>query len=204
MMTLAYWFGHTLFKTLARGLFNYQVIGRERLNLESGALLVCNHASFVDPPLVGVAFDEEIYYLARKTLMSNSIARKIYKAWNTIPVDQERPDMTSLKTVIKLLKQGEKVLIFPEGTRSEDGKLKKGQPGVGLIVAKAGVPVIPMRLFGTNEAMPVGSSAFHPAEVTLVVGEPWYYDPQKYADSGKDLYASISDDLMAEIAKIQL
>lgn len=204
MMTLAYWFGHTLFKTLAHGLFNYRVIGRERLQLEGGALLVCNHASFVDPPLVGVAFDEEIYFLARKTLMSNPLSKAVYKAWNTIPVDQERPDMTSLKTVIKLLKQGEKVLVFPEGSRSENGAIQRGQPGVGLIVAKANVPVIPMRLFGTNEAMPVGSSVFHPAEITLVIGEPWKYDPSKYANSGKDLYSAISEDLMSEIAKIQI
>lgn len=204
MMTLAYRVGHTFFKTLAHGLFNYHVIGRERLQVEGGALLVCNHASFVDPPLVGVAFDEEIYFLARKTLMSNWLAKKVYKEWNTIPVDQERPDMTSLKTVIKLLKKGEKVLVFPEGSRSPDGQLLAGQPGVGFIVAKANVPVIPMRLFGTSEAMPVGSSVFHPAEVTLVVGEPWHFDAQKYEGTGKDLYASISEDLMAEIAKINL
>ncbi|WP_075088937.1 lysophospholipid acyltransferase family protein [Verrucomicrobium spinosum] len=113
-MKLSYWLGYQTFKTLARGFFNYQVIGGERLNLKGGALIVSNHASFVDPPAVGIAFDEEIYYLARKSLMNNPMARAVYRAWNSIPVDQDRPDMGSLKAVIRLLKQGEKVLIFPE------------------------------------------------------------------------------------------
>jgi len=203
-MKLSYWLGYQFFKNLARGLFNYRVIGQEKLHFEGGALLVCNHASFIDPPIVGVAFDEEIYFLARKSLMSNKVAKAIYKAWNSVPVDQDRPDMTSLKNIVKLLKQGKKVLIFPEGSRTLDGLLQPGEPGVGLIVSKAGVPVIPMRLFGTREALPRHGGLMQPAEVTLVVDDPWHYDASKYTETGKDLYRKISEDLMAEIAKLQM
>jgi len=203
-MKLAYWLGYTLFKSIARGFFDYRVVGGERLDLSGGALLVCNHASFMDPPLVGVAFDEEINFLARKSLMSNKLAQSVYKAWNSIPVDQDKPDMSSLKAVVRLLKKGEKVLIFPEGSRTPDGKLLEGQPGVGLIVSKAQVPVIPMRLFGTREALPYGAKFFQPAEVTLVVGEPWYYEPANYRETGKELYTRISKELMTEIEKLNL
>lgn len=203
-MKIGYWLGHTFFKNLALGLFDYRVHGREKLNRPGPALLVCNHASFVDPPLVGVAFDEEIHYLARKTLMSNPVAKLVYKTWNSIPVDQEKPDMSSLKAVIRLLKQGKKVLIFPEGARTPDGNMLPGLPGVGLIIAKAQAPVIPLRLFGTREAMPYGSSLMHPSEISLVVGDEWHYDPAKYQESGKELYQRISDEMMSEISALSL
>ena len=204
-MKFSYWLGYSFFKLTARSLFNYRVIGRERLDMDGGALAVCNHASFLDPPFAGIAFEDDIYYLARKSLMSNRVVAAVYRAWNTIPVDQDRPDMSSVKSVIRLLKDGKKVLVFPEGSRTEDGELLPGEPGCGLIVAKSGVPVIPMRLFGTREAWPRGSKTIQPAEITLVVGNTWHYNPAKYALlSGKELYQAISDDLMAEIASIQL
>ncbi len=205
-MKLPYRFGWLFFDGLARGFYDYRVIGQERLNaVPGGALLVCNHASFFDPPLIGLAFeDEEICYLARKSLLSNRLAAAVYRAWNTIPVDQDKPDMSGVKAVIRTLKQGRKVLIFPEGSRTEDGELLPGEPGAGLIVAKAGVPVIPMRLFGTREALPRHTTFPRPAQITLVVGETWHYDPSRYTATGKDLYKAISDDLMAQIAQIKL
>ncbi|TLD69429.1 1-acyl-sn-glycerol-3-phosphate acyltransferase [Phragmitibacter flavus] len=201
-MKLAYWLGYTFFKTMARGFFDYSVVGKERLEIEGGALLVCNHASFLDPPFAGIALDQDIHFLARKSLMTNPMAKAVYKAWNSIPVDQDKPDMSSLKAVVRLLKQGEKVLVFPEGSRTADGNLQEGQPGVGLIVTKALVPVIPMRLFGTREALPMGGKFFQPSEITLVVGEPWFYDASKYREAGKELYAAISKELMAEVEKL--
>ena len=203
-MKLSYWLGYQLFKTLARGFFNYRVFGSERLKIQGGALIVSNHASFLDPPAVGIGFDEEIYYLARKSLMSNAMARAVYRAWNSIPVDQDRPDMAGVKNVIRQLKEGKKVLIFPEGSRNLDGKMLPGEPGVGLIVSKAGVPVIPVRLFGTREALARNVAWPSPSEVTLVVGEPWIYDPSQYTETGKELFKKISDDLMAQIASLQL
>src|SRR4051794_22553869 len=124
-MKLPYRLGWILFNALARGFYDYRVVGKERLSsVPGGALLVCNHASFFDPPLIGVAFDqEEIHYLARKSLMSNRLAAIVYDAWNSIPVDQDKPDMSGLKAVIRTLKSGHKVLIFPEGSRTPNGGL---------------------------------------------------------------------------------
>lgn len=204
-MKLSYRLGWHLFRALAHGFYDYRVIGRERLEaIKGGALIVCNHASFFDPPLVGIAFDEEIHYLARKTLMSNTLAAKVYDAWNSIPVDQDKPDMSGLKSVIRQLRSGGKVVIFPEGSRTPTGQLLPAEPGTGLIVAKANVPVIPMRLFGTYEALPIGAPYPKPSQITLVVGEPWQYDRSKYDLEGKELYKAISDELMARIAEISL
>jgi 1-acyl-sn-glycerol-3-phosphate acyltransferase len=204
-MKLPYRLGWLLFNALARGFYDFKVVHRERLaSVSGGALLVCNHASFFDPPLVGLAFDEEIHYLARKSLMSNRLAAVVYEAWNSIPVDQDKPDMSGVKAVIRLLRKGGKVVIFPEGSRTEDGKLLPGEPGAGLIVAKAGVPVIPMRLYGTREALPRHAMFPRPSQITLVVGEPWHYDPSRYHATGKELYRAISNDLMAQIAALTI
>ena len=204
-MKFTYRLGWIFFRALARGFYDYRVINRERLELApGGALLVCNHASFFDPPLIGVAFDEEIHYLARKSLLSNPVAASVYRAWNTIPVNQDKPDMAGVKAIIRVLKTGHKAIIFPEGERSRTGQLLPGEPGAGLIVAKAGVPVIPMRLFGAYEALPRGVSLPRPAQITLVVGETWHYNPANYQASGKDLYQAISNDLMAQIAALSV
>jgi 1-acyl-sn-glycerol-3-phosphate acyltransferase len=77
-------------------------------------------------------------------------------------------------------------------------------PGIGLIVAKSGVPVVPVRLFGTHEALPRGGSCLHPAEITLVCGRPWICDPAAYGCEGKELYQRISDDIMRRIASLHL
>ncbi len=203
-MNLSYRLGYNLFKLLARAFFNHRVIGMENLSVTGGALIACNHASFVDPPFVGIALDEQIHYLARKSLFDHPVAGAILRSWNAVPVDQDRPDMTSLKTVIRRLREGNKVLVFPEGERSFDGAFLPGLPGIGLIVAKSGVPVIPVRLFGTHAALPRGGKVIHPAEVTVVCGRPWQCDPSQYHCEGKELYRRISDDIMKQIAGLSL
>jgi 1-acyl-sn-glycerol-3-phosphate acyltransferase len=201
-MNVSYWFAWHFYGLFARAFFNYRVIGRENLSLPGGALIACNHASFLDPPFTGVAFDEQIYYLARKTLFKHPVAGAILRSWNSIPVDQERPDMTSLKSVIRRLRAGNKVLVFPEGQRSYDGNLLPGLPGIGLIVVKSGVPVIPVRIFGTRDALPRGGKSLHPAEITLVCGKPWHCELSQHGAEGKELYQRTSDEIMQRIAEL--
>lgn len=203
-MNPSYWLGYNLFKLLARAFFNHRVAGKEHLAIPGGALIAANHASFVDPPFIGIALDEQIHYLARKSLFDHPVAGAILRSWNSIPVDQSRPDMASLKTVIRRLREGRKVLVFPEGERSFDGQLLPGLPGIGLIVAKSGVPVIPVRLFGTHEALPRNGKVIHPSEITVVCGRPWHCDPTQYKCEGKELYQRISDEIMKQIAELSL
>ena len=202
-MRWTYWFGYTWFRALARACFGYEVVGREKLIEEGGALIVSNHVSFLDPPLVGTAHQQHTYYLARKTLFQG-FGAWLYPRWNAIPIDQENSDMTSLKNIIKLLKSGERVVMFPEGERSWNGELSKGQAGVGLIVTKAKVPVLPVRIFGAYEAMPRGAKGVKSMPVTLVVGDPIEFSPEELKGKGRDGYQKISDRIMEEIAKIEL
>lgn len=201
-MNLSYWLGHRFFRELAHGLFDFQIIGEEKLHFPGPALIACNHVSFLDPPFVGQAFAEPIHYFARKTLFDHPLAGRILRSWQTIPIDRDRPDTASLKATIRLLKEGKKVLIFPEGTRSPDGALGTAEAGVGLFIAKSLAPVLPVRLVGTYEAFPRGTQCLHPSKVTLVVGDMWHPDLKSFTEAGKVLYQALADDVMCQIGNL--
>lgn len=198
-MRWIYWLGWMSFGAAYRTLFGLRIEGRENLITEGPVLVAANHQSFLDPPLVGNLYHEEMYFLARKTLFVG-LGKWLYKQWNAIPVDQDRPDMASLKTMVKLLHQGEKVLVFPEGERSESGALGKAQPGIGLIVAKAGVKVQPVRISGAMDALPRGSARIKFARITMTVGPAIDFSGEDY--KGKEGYQKIADRIMAEIAAL--
>ncbi len=201
-MSPIYRIGHSLFRRLAKGLFYYEVLGRENLIEDRGCLVASNHASYLDPPLVGIAFDREIHYLARNTLF-RGFGAWLYPRWNSIPVDQENPEVKTIKTVIRLLKQGERVVVFPEGQRSFDDVLQPGQPGVGLMVSKARVPVLPVRIFGAHEALPRGAGRFRRTRITVAVGEPLDFNGAEYAKGGGETYQRIADEIMAAITRLE-
>jgi 1-acyl-sn-glycerol-3-phosphate acyltransferase len=146
--------------------------------------------------------ERAIYYLARKSLMKWPILGRLFPKMNVVPVDQERADMSALKTVIKIIKQGEGTIIFPEGSRSKDGQLLPAQPGIGLVIAKTLAPVIPMRIFGAHEAFPRGGRPhLHP--ITLVVGEPMHFTEADIEGPPREVYQRLSEQVMARIAAIE-
>lgn len=207
-MNFWYWLGHSLSKLVSKVVCSFRVQDGERLeNLPKGLLIVSNHVSFLDPPFIGGAFREPIFYFARKTLFDHPVANFLYTRVNAIPVNQEKPEISSLKLVISLLKDGEKVLIFPEGERTLDGKLKtEGEPGVGMIVCKANVPVLPVRLFGPEKALPRGSKKLKRHPVTLAVGEPVALDDLVNDESlsSKERYQAIANRIMGAIGSLEL
>ncbi len=203
-MNLSYWLGHRFFRELARGLFDYRVVGAEKLQFSGPAIIACNHVSFLDPPLVGIAFDEMIYSFARKTLFDHPLAAMILRSWQVLAVDRDKPDAASLKATIRLLREGNKVLMFPEGTRSYDGVPQSGEAGVGLFIAKSKAPVLPVRLFGTYEAYPRNAKFLRPAKVTLVIGDLWQPDLKSYTETGKELYQVLADEVMHRIAELRV
>ena len=201
-MKTIYWIGHTLFKAAAKAFFSYQVVGREKIIQEGPVLIAGNHESFLDPPFVGIAWDDSVNYLARKTLFTG-FGKWIYPRWNSIPIDQDAPDMSSLKNIIKLLRGGEQVVVFPEGARTLDGELQPGEAGVGLIAAKSRAIIQPVRIFGAYEALPRGSARLRFLPITVVIGDPFTLTPEELKAKGREEYQAISDRIMGEIAKIQ-
>src|SRR6185295_9999137 len=108
-------------------------------------------------------------------------------------------DSSALKTVIRLLKSGGSTIIFPEGTRTRDGRLGPAQAGIGFIIAKSMAPVVPMRIFGAFEAFPRTAKFPKPGKITIVIGEPMRFTKEEAA-GGSPAYQQISERLMARIA----
>ncbi len=201
-MSLIYRFCRSLFLLLGKIFFQHQVIHRERIPESQALLIASNHVSYLDPPVVGVAFRYPINFLARKSLYSNGFARWLFPHLRVVPVDQEKADVGPIKTIIRLLKQNEPVLIFPEGQRSWDGQLQSAEPGLGFIVAKTGAPVLPVRVYGAHEALPRGGNQVRIGAVTVVVGEVLRF-PKEELSGGKDAYQKISDRVMNAIAQLE-
>jgi len=202
-MKTIYWFCYTLWKMAFITFFSYRVIGKEKLVTEGPVVIASNHESFLDPPLVGIAYDQAVYFLARKTLF-RGFGAWLYPHLNSIPIDQDRPDMTSLKNIIKLLRQKNQVVVFPEGARTIDGHLQSAEAGTGLIVAKSKAVVQPVRIFGARDALPRGSGKMRFVPITLVVGDPIVFTDEELKAKSRDEYQKISDRIMVEIAKLEL
>ena len=135
-MSPTYLICHSIARAIGHVSFQHEVVHRERLIEDGPVLIVCNHVSYLDPPMVGISYRKERWLLARKALF-RGFGAWLYPRLNVIPVDQEQPDMTGLKNILRLLKRGQRVLLFPEGSRSWDGTAQKGEPGVGLAPARA-------------------------------------------------------------------
>ncbi|MGJ8642587.1 MAG: (d)CMP kinase [Luteolibacter sp.] len=199
MMRWIYWLGWLSFGAAYRTFFGLRIIGDENLIKAGPVLVASNHQSFLDPPLIGNLYKDEMVFFARKTLFKGP-AKWVYPQWNAIPVDQERPDMSSMKTVIRKLKQGWRVLVFPEGQRTLDGEIGDAAPGVGLIAAKAGVPIQPVRIYGADEALPRGSGKIRFARITVKVGPPIVLSKEEFkAYSGKEGYEALTNRIMDAI-----
>ena len=203
-MNSVYFLGWFLFRLMYATYFRWRVFGADNVPSAGGVILASNHASFLDPPLVGIAFDEMVYSFARKTLFNHPLAAKILRSWQVLAVDRDKPDAASLKNIIRLLRDGNKVIMFPEGTRSYDGVPQSAEAGVGLFIAKSKAPVLPVRLFGTYEAYPRGAKSLRPAKITLVVGDLWQPDLKRYAESSKELYQILADEVMHRITELRV
>lgn len=203
-MTIVYNIFYNLAKLLARIIFSMRVIHPERM-VESGPLLIAvNHSSFFDPPLAGICSRRGVYYLARKTLLKWPFFGPLFPAMNVIPVERDGNDMSALREVIKKVKEGNAVLLFPEGTRSLDGDLQPARAGIGLVIAKTGAPVLPMRIFGAYEAFPKNARRFQLSQISVVIGEPIHFSAEEISNSSRETYQLLSNRVMDAIAALKL
>lgn len=201
-MRWVYWLGWMAFGAAFRTLFGLRIKGRENLITEGPVLVASNHQSFLDPPLIGNLYQTEMVFLARKTLFVGFF-KWLYPRWNAIPVDQDRPDMSSLKTIIRRLKEGHRVLVFPEGARTLDGEIGEAAPGIGLIAAKSGAVIQPVRISGAREALPRGSARIRFARITVNVGPPIRFTQEELQlATGKEGYERITARIMNAIAAL--
>jgi 1-acyl-sn-glycerol-3-phosphate acyltransferase len=178
-----------------------RIEGRENVP-PGGCFIVANHVSFMDPTTVGWAVAREIYYLARKSLFKPPFWSWFLPICNVLPIDRDANDISGLRRIIKMMKAGRAVLMFPEGTRSPDGQLQPAESGAGLVAIKAGVPVLPVRVFGTYESLSRHTKRlqFHP--IRVVIGQP-YLPALPEGPREKDRYSVIAQEMMDHIAALK-
>jgi len=202
--------GWISFRALYRFYFGWRVYNAERVPLTGPVILASNHASYLDPPLVGAGIRRDINYLARESLFRFPVVGWVLRNWNSVPVDREGGGARGLKAILDRLLKGGAIILFPEGTRSRDGTLQPARSGIGLTVIKSAAPVVPVRVFGTYEAF--GRHMRFPKplrRVTVKYGKPMYFETlrneakQCSKERLKQIYQQVANELMAAIAKLQ-
>ena len=153
-----------------------QVIGHEKVPKSGAAVLAANHVSYLDPPAIGCALRRECWFVAKAELFTLPVLGPLLPHLHAFPVRRGTADRTAIRRCVELLGEGKLVTVFPEGTRSPDGRLMKAEPGIGIIALWARVPVVPVALTGTDRALPRHSPFLRPAPITVRIGDPLTFD----------------------------
>lgn len=151
--------------------FRYRYTGRACVPAKGPVLLVANHQSYLDPVLVGIASPRQTGALARHNLFVWPLGWLI-RSLGAVPVDRAKGGLAGFKATISMLRQGKTVLVFPEGTRTSDGKLQPFQPGFCLLARRSGATIVPVAINGAFAAMPRGSSFPRPTSIRASFCQP--------------------------------
>jgi 1-acyl-sn-glycerol-3-phosphate acyltransferase len=208
-MNFSYRLGWLFFRAMYAVYFRWRVFNPERVPTTGGVILACNHASILDPPLVGSGLNRGINYLARESLFRFFGVGALLRSWNAVPVDRDGGGASGLRAILERLLAGGGIILFPEGTRTPDGKLQAARSGIGLTVIKSDAPVVPVRTFGTFEAYGRTHKFPRPRQLMVKYGRPMYFEKLRAEAKTcpkprlKEIYQEIADEIMAEIARLE-
>ncbi len=186
--------------------FRLEIHGEENIPAEGSCVLASNHVSFLDPPLIACVARfkrRAVRFMARDTLYSSAFESWFLNAIHAIPLSRDKGDIAALRTAIKTIKSGSPVALFPEGTRTDDGDLKDAKGGVAFLVAKSGVPVIPIYIDGIYAAYPKTAKFIKPHKVRIFVGQPIHPSELKPKKKGTEGYKQVGDFVMSKIAQLR-
>ena len=208
-MNFSYYLGWILFRLICTVYFRRRMHNAERVPASGPVILACNHASFLDPFLVGSCLRRPVNYLARETLFRFPVLGAVLRSWNTVPVDRDGGSGAGLRAILERLHEGGAILLFPEGTRTRDGQLQPARAGIGMTVIKSTAPVVPVRVFGTFEAFGRHMLFPRPRRVAVKYGRPLTFE-QLRAEARvcsksrlKEIYQEVADEIMAAIASLE-
>jgi 1-acyl-sn-glycerol-3-phosphate acyltransferase len=202
-MTPFYGFFHYLMACAHSACFRGEVAGTEHIPPDGPFLVAANHASHLDPPFVGCQVPRQMRPFARKTLWSG----KVFSWWldrvECIAVDRDSGDVAAIRKVLQALHSNRGIILFPEGTRSSDGRLQKPKAGVGLMACKTGAPVVPARIYGSFEAFGRGDKFPRlGTRVSVVFGRPITAAEYDVPAAGKERYQVASQRIFDRIAAL--
>lgn len=184
--------------------FDFKFYGTGHVPEDSrGVIFAPNHASYLDPPILGISLKKPIHYLAKEYLFKIwGLGRVLY--WlGVLPIQSESDDFRSMRQILRALKEGKRLVIFPEGTRSIDGRFQEVEGGAGFLAVKSRAHVVPVYIQGTFDAFPKGVKWFRCRPVRAYYGQPFIPAQDAELMAAKDPYVAVSRKIMAEIRKIK-
>ena len=195
---------------LMRLFFRLEVVGPGLVPATGPVLIVSNHVSVLDPPFVGAAAPRPLFFMAKEELFGIPLFGRLIRALNARPVRRDGSDTRALKAALAQLEEGRALLVFPEGTRGEEGQpLREGKAGVGMLAVLSGAPVVPVYVSGTGAALPRGRSVPRPARVRVTFGPPLHFKRdgrggKRAGDDGrKEAYREAAQEMMRAIGQLR-
>lgn len=165
-------------KIFCKIFFRTYIYGQENIPDDGAFVLVSNHQSVLDPMLCVIFMKKPVYFLARHTLFDNRLSSWLFSSINAIPINrgEGETNLSAIRTAISRLKQGKIICIFPEATRTVDGKIAPFKPGFCLLCRLAKIPVVPLMIDGAFECWPKNKKMFFPGQITIYCGKALAYD----------------------------
>ena len=185
-----YTFGKALVKTALSPLYRFEVIGTEKFPAQGGILLCSNHIHALDPPVVGMTSPRTVHFMAKEELFKLPVLGKLLPQVNAFPVKRGMSDREALRSALRILKNGDVVGLFPEGTRSTDGVLKKGLSGAGFFALRGNADVMPCAIIGPYKPF---------RKVKVVYGDPVLMEPFREQKASAE---EVTEVIMASIQKL--
>lgn len=190
-----YWFAHGIWLVVSFFFFPLTVRGRENLPRRVSCILASNHASNLDPMIIGIGSGRRLSYMAKHSLFANPFFRIVLGAVGAFPVKRETADIGALREAAKRLKHGCPLVVFPQGTRKEFKTDDPAHAGIGFLAAKCQVPVIPVYIRGSDQVMPPKSRFFKRHPVLVTFGPPLTF-------AKNESYDTIASRIMAGIGAV--
>lgn len=166
-----FWVARVICQIFCISFFRVRSTGRDHIPRKGAFVLISNHQSFLDPVLCGVTSHRRLGFLARDTLFSHWFFGRLISSLGTIPVKQGEADLTAMRKVIAKLKSGEAICLFPEGTRSPDGKIEPFKSGFGLLCRRGGAAIVPTVIDGAFECWPRHKKLFSRGLIWIAFGK---------------------------------
>ena len=176
--------------------------GAENVPRQGRVLLVANHSSVLDPPLIGGMTPRPVSFLAKAELFAVPLFGSLLRRLNARPLRREGGDPAALRTALRLLAEERALLVFPEGTRGEEGTLRPPKAGAGMLAVLSGAPVVPVYVEGSGRVWPRGARLPKAGRVRVRFGQPMRFE-RKSGEERKDHYEAVSREMMAAIARLR-
>jgi 1-acyl-sn-glycerol-3-phosphate acyltransferase len=189
---MIYFLGRSFFWIMSLLFYPIKTIGRENLPTSEAFIIASNHVSNLDPFVIGLASGRKLSYVAKEELFRNKIQGFILSQWGAFPVKRESSDFRAMRETLRRLKAGSSIVLFPEGTRAQQGVDRPIQEGVGFIAAKSAVVVIPTYVKDTDLSLPIHAKIPKHHPVSVVFGCPIRFTEQ-------DSYESFASSVMQNV-----